>query len=154
MASNSAITAALERIGHRWKRSSAWQSAEAGEWRRHGTIQAASDDWLEAGVTKFVALPGSYALQILIDLLRQGRASVDAGCPCCVSGWVEVAVWRGHRVTEAVIACSTCKKGMALDAVAQGWREKDSRITDIIMSVDHGGRYRPMSLAERGRRPA
>lgn len=150
MASKIAILSGLDRIAHRWRKGQAWIDREADEWDRHAAIQTASDDRLDAAVTKFVAASGSYALQGLLDLLRTGGAPMASGCRNCASGWVEVAIWRGHRVTEAAVACPSCRGGMALAELSDGWKRRDPRISDVVFAQDSDGRWRPLTKEEKG----
>jgi len=152
VATKIAILTALDRIAHRWRKGQAWIDREADEWARHAPINAASDDRLELAVTRFIAGPGSYALQGLLDLLRTSSSPTADVCPNCVSGWVEVAIWRKGRVIEAALKCPSCRGGTPIGEVCTGWLARDATIDNILTAQDSAGRWRPLTAAERGKK--
>lgn len=124
----------------------------------HRMIGSLSDEGLKAGVDRVLSDDLPYSFGRLIGHLRAEMPDTEPPvmgrrprCSACIDGWVEVAVWRGERVTEAALRCPQCSRGASVREIVRGWKRMEAAVTRVVVACDSDGNWRPLSLAERGR---
>jgi hypothetical protein len=121
-------------------------------------IGSLSDEVLKAGVDRLLSDDLPYSFGRLIGHLRAEAPDMPAPvmggrprCSACIDGWVEVAIWRGERVTEAALRCPKCAAGGSVREIVAGWKRMEASVTRVVVACDSMGNWRPLSLADRGR---
>ena len=142
MATEQAITEALERIAHRMSKGGKWIERERLEWHRCPMLLDVEDAELEKAVSSLVAGKDTYNLDLLLSKVgkrRQARPAGD-GCPICTGGMIEIAIWCGDEVTASnptikAIRCR-CNKGGLIKDTCYAIRQADPTITDIYIAAE------------------
>jgi len=142
MCTENMVSEQLSRVAHRFGKGAKWIERERPEWERCRPLMDAEDSDLEKAVSAFIAGKETYHLDGLLAKLGKKRHAKPAGdgCAVCISGFVELAVWRGPDVSAfnpeiTAIRCRCSRGGLVKDAM-RALRGKDEAITDIFPAVE------------------